>query len=180
MAGDSWKQGKTSPVTLPKLRSKDLPKAALDRLLSIVAENVALKTQLQDAIQQAADHESHSQRAIGELEVFAARKVVAWPALERQAIVDVKPIAVRLTPNQAWMLLQDSLEIKGRAAAETLEELQKGSGSVSLGNGLMKLQYRGDEGFVCFLRQMTKPSLDHRLADLQQQQHRAQASVNGV
>ncbi len=144
------------------------------RLLSIVAENVALKTQLQDAIQQAADHESHSQRAVGELEELAARKAVAWPALERQAVEDVKPIAVRLTPNQAWMLLQDSLEIKGRAAAETFEELQKGSAPVSLGNRLMKLQYRENEGFVCLLRQMTKPSLDQRLADLQRQQHRAQ------
>ncbi len=144
------------------------------RLLSIVAENVALKTELQDAIRRVADHESNSHSAISQMEEFAARKAVAWPALERQAVEDVKPVGVRLTPTQAWMLLHDSLEIKGRTAAETFEELQKGSAPVSLGNGLMKLHYRGDEGFVCFLRQMTKPSLDHRLADLQQQQQRAQ------
>jgi len=113
------------------------------RLLSIVAENVALKTQLQDAVQQATDHENNSRKAIGQLEELAARKAAAWPALERQAVEDVKPVAVRLTVNQAWLLLHDSGEIKGRTAAETFEGLQKGFGSVSLGNGLMKLQYRG-------------------------------------
>lgn len=142
-----------------------------------MAENVALKTELQDAIRQAADHESHSRRAVGEQEEFAARKAVAWPALERQAVDGVKPVAVRLTSNQAWLLLHDTLEFSGRAADETFEELQKGSASVSLGNGLMKLQYRGDKGFICFLRQMTRPSLDQRLADLQQQQHRAQVKA---
>ena len=93
--------------------------------------------------------------------------------LRRQAAEDPEEIAVRLESEHAQLLIQDTFGSDHVAGGAAFLQVQAGTHTLKVLDGLVEIEHREPEGFAGYLRQMHKPLLDRTLGELLRAQERA-------
>ncbi len=142
---------------------------------SLLYENHDLQADVARAVDNLAAHRKAADAFPERLAAFAAQKEAAWPALQRQAAEDVREIAVRLQPEQARLLVYHVFPFDRAGASGAWAQVQAGTHTLQVLDGLAEIENRGPEGFVGYLQQRHKAFLDTTLTQLAQAQGRAAA-----
>jgi hypothetical protein len=139
---------------------------------SLIAENLHLAEGVQAAIKRYAAHQGSVRRAFAKTLSFAEDKAAVWPNLIKMAAEDLKQIAVKLLPEEVRRLILHAFERDGERAAQAFEQLQRGTHTLKVMDGAVRLTKDDNEGFLATMRQSDKPLLDHRLIQLRQREVR--------
>jgi len=100
------------------------------------------------------------------LATLKGEKQAALPALRERAAEDVKEVAVRLSREQAWMLIYDAYGHNREAVLPAFAQVEDGTHSMKVLDGTVSILKAEPEGFVASVQQMYKPAIDQAIQDL--------------
>lgn len=163
---------------------KDLATAEADlaiwkkqRFRALLFDPVGLQEGVRQAKQTFEAHRQQADTTSRQVEAFAAQMQEAWPALLQRAAEEVKEIAVRLSPEQVKLLLQDFYGRDRDMSRTAFVQIEQRTHTLQILDGTVTLQCFEREGFVGLLQQRHKPILDGTLPQLAQQQEKRLARL---
>lgn len=129
---------------------------------------------LEDPVREAsavhARHILHMHETEKKLRDLAQEHEAVLPQLERQAVVDLQRIAVKLTPEQVKLLLDDVYGLDREASRKAFTQIEQRTHTVPVLDGAVDLQRLEKDDLGAVLRQKDRSGLDERLEDLQNRQ----------
>ncbi|MDQ2842770.1 MAG: hypothetical protein M3Y72_17370, partial [Acidobacteriota bacterium] len=140
---------------------------------SLLFENV----ELQAAVAQAGETLNAYRRSSEEMSKAVAalqeKKQAALPVLRERAVEDLKEVEVRLSREQAWMLIYVAHGRNREAALPAFAQVEDGTHSTKVLDGTVSIRRADAEDFVASVQQMYKPAIDQTIQDLTRAQARA-------
>jgi len=140
---------------------------------SLLFENVGLQAAVAQAGETLNAYRKSSEEVSKVLAAYQVEKHAALPALRERAAEDVKEVEVRLSREQAWMLIFDAYGRNREAALPAFAQVEDGTHSMKVLDGTMSIQKAEPEGFIAAGPQMYKPAIDQTIHDLTRAQARA-------